>query len=499
MTESKVGLQISRKSFLSSVIILLLLMLAAGILTRVIPAGQFARVVENGRESIVPGSYQTIGKVDYPIWRWVTAPLEVLWGPDAALVILIIVFLLMIGGSIAVLEKSDILRYSMQQLVDRFGQHKYRMMAVLVLFFMLLGAFIGTFEEMIALVPLAITLAISLGWDSLTGLGMSLLAAGFGFAAAISNPFTVGVAQRLAGLPAFSGVAYRLLVFAIIYVLLITFLLRHAHKVERDPTSSPVHAEDAPLRAKFASGLKGAGQDALPTIFDQTLTHQTGQLELKLAMRTFGIFLALILVVIVLGFVLPPLADISLPLVGLFFLIGALVAGRLSQYASFGAILKDLLKGMVGILPAILLILMAMSVKHIMTAGNTMDTILFYASERLSGMSPYMAGFSIYLLILFLEFFISSGSAKAFLVIPIIAPLVDIVGLTRQSAVLAFTFGDGFSNVFFPTNAALLIALGLTVVSYAKWFKWTIKLQVAVFGLTLLLLFAAIGFGYGPF
>lgn len=491
MKESKVGLQISRKSFTSSVIILLLLMLVAGILTRVIPAGEFARVIQNGRESIVPGSYQTISKVDYPIWRWITAPLEVLIGSDAALVIVIIVFLLMIGGSIAVLEKSGILRYSMQLLVDRFGQQKYRMMGVLVLFFMLLGALIGTFEEMIALVPLAITLAISLGWDSLTGLGMSLLAAGFGFAAAISNPFTMGIAQRLAGLPAFSGVAYRILVFAIVYALLMVFLLRHARKVENDPTRSPVYAEDAPLRAKFVSSQSEAERDAL--------VHQAEQPELDRAMRTFGTFLALILIVIVLGFFLPAIADISLPLVGIFFLVGALVAGRLSRYATFSAILKDLLKGVVGILPAILLILMAMSVKHIMSSGKTMDTILFYASGRLSGMNPYLAGFSIYVLILFLEFFISSGSAKAFLVIPIIAPLVDIVGLTRQSAVLAFTFGDGFSNVFFPTNAALLIALGLTVVSYAKWFKWTFKLQLAVLGVTLLLLFAAIGFGYGPF
>lgn len=484
MNESKAGLQISRKSFASSVIILLLLMLTAGILTRVIPAGQFDRVVEGGREGIVPGSYQTIDQVDYPIWRWAIAPVEVLAGPDAATVIVIIVFLLMIAGSIAVLEKSGIINYTLTRLVDRFGQQKYRLVAMLVLFFMLLGAIIGTFEEMIVLVPLAITLAISLGWDSLTGLGMSLLAAGFGFAAAISNPFTVGVAQRLADLPAFSGVLYRLLVFAIIYALLISFLLRHAHKVEKDPTSSPVYAEDASLRAKFAG---------------KTLTQQTDQPELERAMRVFGVFLALMLVVIVLGFVLPALADVSLPIIGLLFMTGALVAGRLSHYAAFGVILKDLVRGMVGILPGILLILMAMSVKHIMTAGKTMDTILFYASERLGGMSPYMAGVSIYLLILFLEFFISSGSAKAFLVIPIIAPLVDFVGLTRQSAVLAFTFGDGFSNVFFPTNAALLIALGLTVVSYAKWFKWTFKLQLAVLGVTLLLLFAAIGFGYGPF
>jgi len=484
VTTSTAGLKISRRSFLSSVIILVLLMLAAGILTRVIPAGQFARVINDGRESIVPGSYKAIGQVDYPIWRWVTAPFEVLAGPDAATVIVIIVFLLMVGGSIAILEKSGMLGYSMQRLVDRFSQHKYRLMAVMVFFFMLLGALIGTFEEMIALVPLAITLAISLGWDSLSGLGMSLLAAGFGFAAAISNPFTVGVAQRLAGLPAFSGVLYRLLVFTVVYALLIVFLQKHAHKVEKDPTSSPVYTEDSSLRAKFTN---------------TTFTQQTEQPALKRATRAFGIFLALMLAVIVLGFIVTPIADISLPLIGLLFLVGALLAGQISGYDKFSVIMKDLFKGMVGILPAILLILMAMSVKHIMTAGKTMDTILFYASERMGGMSPYVAGIFIYVLILFLEFFISSGSAKAFLVIPIIAPLVDLVGLTRQSAVLAFTFGDGFSNVFFPTNAALLIALGLTVVSYAKWFKWTFKLQLAVLGVTLVLLFAAIGFGYGPF
>ena len=110
-----------------------------------------------------------------------------------------------------------------------------------------------------------------------------------------------------------------------------------------------------------------------------------------------------------------------------------------------------------------------------------------------------MDGLSIYILILFLELFISSGSAKAFLVIPIVAPLVDIIGLTRQSAVLAFTFGDGFSNVFFPTNAVLMIALGLTTVSFVKWLKWTVKIQLTIFVITILMLFGAIAFGYGPY
>ncbi len=484
MNEKDTGLQISRKSFISSVVILFTLMLAAGILTRAIPAGEFERVTKAGREVLVPESYQLIGKVNYPIWRWLTAPIEVLWGPDAATVIVIIVFILLIGGSVAVLDKSGILRYSMQRLVNRFGQRKYVLIGVLVFFFMALGALIGTFEEIVVLVPLTIGLAISLGWDSLTGLGMSLLAAGFGFAAAISNPFTVGVAQRLAGLPAFSGVAYRVLIFLIVYVLLLWFLVSYAKKVEKSPEDSLVYNEDQTLRVKYAT---------------EQVVSDKDEPHLRSAIRIFSLFLLLILAVIVAGFFVEAISAISLPLVAIVFTVGAICSGVLSKYASAKGVVLDLLKGMTGILPAILLILMAMSVKHIMVAGKTMDTVLQWAADRVGGMSPYMAGLSIYILILFLELFISSGSAKAFLVIPIVAPLVDIIGLTRQSAVLAFTFGDGFSNVFFPTNAVLMIALGLTTVSFVKWLKWTVKIQLTIFVITILMLFGAIAFGYGPY
>ena len=140
-----------------------------------------------------------------------------------------------------------------------------------------------------------------------------------------------------------------------------------------------------------------------------------------------------------------------------------------------------------------------MSVKVIITNGKIMDTILYYAFNSISGYSPYVAGLLIYLLVLLLEFFIGSASAKAFLVIPIIIPITDMIGITRQAAVQAFCFGDGFSNMLFPTNAALMIALGLTPVSYLKWFKWVIKLQFMVFLISLILLFIAIGFGYGPY
>lgn len=481
MDNPKAGIQISKKSFFASVIILFILMIAAGILTKLIPAGSYSRIIIDGRETIDPNSFVFISDVNFPIYRWFTAPIEVLWSADALTVIVIIFFILFIGATFAILDKSGILKYIMNSIVIRFESDKYKLLAILTLFFMLFGSIFGIFEELVALVPISITLAYSMGWDSLVGLGMSALASGFGFAAAIFNPFTIGVAQKLAGLPAFSGIIFRLLIFGIIYSCLIIFLIRYAKKIEKNPKLSMVYEEDKLHKMKYKKE-----------------EIEIDNPKLKKAVRVFIGFLILIVALILAGFFIDGLSDISLPLVAILFLIGGLTSGKISKYREKG-ILKDLLQGLLGIAPAVLLILMAMSVKLIINNGGTMDTILYYASAKISSLSPYMAGFFIYLLVLFLNFFIGSGSAKAFLIIPIITPLTDLVGITRQVAVQAFCFGDGFSNMLYPTNAVLMIALGLTVVSYPKWFKWTIKLQSLVFLITVLLLFAAISFEYGPF
>ncbi|MEF9922843.1 MAG: hypothetical protein RR769_07975, partial [Anaerovoracaceae bacterium] len=152
-----------------------------------------------------------------------------------------------------------------------------------------------------------------------------------------------------------------------------------------------------------------------------------------------------------------------------------------------------------GIAPGAILILMAMSVKYIITMGGVMDTILYYASEQITGMGPYTAALLIFALVLALNFFVGSGSAKAFLVIPIIAPLTDLVDVTRQTAVQAFCFGDGFSNMIYPTNPLLMIALSVTVVSYPKWFKFTWKLQAFTLAVCGLILIGTVFIGYGPF
>ena len=482
--EPKAGAQISRKAFVQSLLILLLLMIVAGVLTRAIPAGSYARIVQEGRQIIDPRSFQVVERPHYPIWRWFTAPVEVLWGPDGLTVIIILVFILMVGAAFAVLDRSGILQAAIARIVKRFGKRKYLLLLVISLFFMLVGAFFGIFEEVVPLVPVMLALSYFLGWDSLVGLGMSILATNMGFSAAITNPFTIGVAQEIAGLPLFSGAWLRVLIFLAIYAIFALFLVRYARRVERDPQASPVFEADQAGRARYAALDLDALAEANP--------------RLGRAIGWFLAFFLLILVVLVAGPFLPAIAGFALPLVGLLFLLGGVGAGLV---AGFGgkAVLKAVAEGLAGIAPGIPLILMAASIKHIVAQGGVMDTILHSASRSFSGTSPLVAALIIYGLALLIEFFVASGSAKAFLLMPILLPLADLVGVTRQVAVTAYTFGDGFSNMAYPTNPVLLICLGLTVVSYPQWIKWSLKLWGWVLLVTVAFLALAVAIGFGPF
>jgi uncharacterized ion transporter superfamily protein YfcC len=482
--DTKAGVQISARAFIQSVVILSLMMLAAGVITRLLPAGQFNRLLEGDREVIDPATFQLIQRPDYPVWRWLTAPLEVLVGPDGTTIIVIIVFILLVGVSFAVLDGSGILRTALGRIVARYGERKYTLLLVVSLFFMCLGAFFGIFEEVVPLVPLIVALSYTLGWDALVGLGMSILATNLGFSAAITNPFTIGVAQKLAGLPLFSGAWLRIPIFIAIYVVFSIFLVRYARKVERDPKTSLVYDEEQSTRRKYQT----PGVDLV-----SGNTH-----HLRISGIWLAVFLILILAVLVTSPIIPGLADFSLPLVGLLFFLGGVGAGLFSGLPR-REVLRSMSQGASGIAPAIPLILMAASVKHIIAQGGILDTILHAGSTVFASASPFMAATIIYVVALAIEFLVASGSAKAFLLMPILLPLADLVGVTRQVAVTAYCFGDGFSNLAYPTNPVLLISLGLTVVSYPKWIRWTAGLWAWVLALTLVFLGIAVAIHYGPF
>jgi uncharacterized ion transporter superfamily protein YfcC len=483
-TQQKSGAQISTKAFVQAVAIIFILMMVSGVLTRVIPAGQYARTVEDGREVIDPASFKFIAQPDFPIWRWFTAPVEVLFTPDGLTkVVPIIAFILLVGTAFGVMDKSGILQAVISRIVKTFGGRKYALLLVITFFFMALGTFFGIFEEVIPLVPLMIGLAYFLGWDSLTGLGMSILATNVGFSTAVFNPFTIGIAQKLAGLPLYSGAWPRVILFIIVYGILAAFLTLYARKIERRPEASPIYKEDLAEKAKYSNFQVDNSLDENP--------------KMRRAAIFLGAFFALILLVLLALPLVEFLRDIALPLTGLLFVIGGIGAGLIS--GAGGKAWKAAWEGFVGIAPAIPLLMMAASVKHIIASGGILDTILHWANNAFTGTSPFVASLMIYGLTLVLELFITSGSAKAFLLIPIIMPLADLVGVNRQIAVSAYTFGDGFSNMAYPTNAALLITLSLTVIPYPKWLKWVAGLWFWVILATVAFLAIAVAINYGPF
>lgn len=482
--EERAGAQISRKAFIQSFVILLALMLAAGVLTRLVPAGSYTRVMAGGREVLDPQSFQYVPRPDYPIWRWLTAPLEVLAGPDNVTIIIIILFILLVGASFALLDKSGIMKAAVGRIVRRFEGRKYLLLLIISFFFMFLGAFFGIFEEVVPLIPVMITLSFLLGWDTLTGLGMSILATNMGFSAAITNPFTIGLAQGLGKLPLFSGTWLRIPVFLIIYGLFAVFLVGYAKRVERAPESSPVFAEDHSARKRY-------DREAI-------LALDAHDPRMGRAMTWFGISLVLIIAVFILAPFVPAISSLSLPLVGLLFFVAGLGASLLSG-AGGKTMLHGALEGIGGIAPGIPLILMAASVKYIVAQGGIMDTILHAAANLFSGEGTFLAALMVLVIALVLEVFVSSASAKVFLMLPILFPLGDLVGLTRQTIVLAYCFGDGFTNMIYPTNAVLLISLGLASVSYNKWLKWSLKLWAWVLPVVLVFLAIAVAIHYGPF
>jgi uncharacterized ion transporter superfamily protein YfcC len=474
--QSKRVFNVGTRSFIAALIILFLLMALTYALTFLLPAGEYQRVITDGKESIVPGTYQSVTG-GLPFWEWLLSPFLALGSSGSGTVIAIIAFLLVIGGAFNAMDECGVLSYMFNRVYRMFETRKYRLLLLVSLFFMSLGAFVGSFEECVPLVPIAVALAYSLGWDALVGLGMSLLAVGFGFSTGVVNPFTVGVAQQLVGLPMFSGIWMRLVTFALIYGLLIAFLIPYAKKIEKTPSKSMIYD---------------------PSMTQRWVSLRTDYVEDKKKDRALIWFAAVlgtgILLILCSSFV-PFLQEIIMPLIAVIFLVAGTVSSLVSGMG-LRAYLKSFGKGMVNILPAVLLILMANSIRYTMTESKILDTILFKTVQLTQNASSGVVVLMIYALALVLELFISSGSAKAFLLMPLIAPIADLSGISRQIAVLAYAFGDGFSNVFYPTNPVLLISLGIVGIGYGKWFKWSAKIQLAVLALTSALLLFANAIGY---
>lgn len=443
----KKGLGIGVGSFISAIGILMVLMIMTYILTLVIP----------GR--------------GIPFWKWLLSPILVLGSGQGVTLIAVIIFLLVIGGTFNALDRSGTMDYMLRKIVHFAGDRKYLLLAVVTLFFLSMGAFIGSFEECIPMVPLAVALALAMGWDELVGLGMSMAAVGCGFSTGVLNPFTTGVAQGIMGLPMFSGISLRLLTYVVIYGCLLLVLIPYAKKCEK----------------KNAGKTKESDFDVKGVFVKKP--------HLEASVRFFVGTLAVCFLVILLSAFVDGISDYLMIIVAAFFLIigiGCCICSKIDSHKAvsyFG-------HGVLNIMPSMLLILMAGSIQYTMNEAGIMDSILQFAIDVISPMSPYAGILCIFLFTMVVNFFISSGSAEAVLLMPLLGPLADVCGISRQLTVLAFNYGDGFSNIVYFTNPCLLIALSVVGVSYGKWIKFSLKLQalIAVCCCGILLLGTMVGY-----
>ena len=377
--------------------------------------------------------------------QFISSPVLVLTTSSSSTIIAIIIFLIIIGGVIEGLNKCGFLEYMINKIVYLNGGKRFKLMAILVFFLMCMGSLVGSFEEVVPLVPIITALAIDLGFAAVIGVGMSLLAVGCGFAAGVANPFTVGVAQELAGLPMFSGVWYRAISFVLIYLLLMSFL--------------------------YITGKKSLNNEVnINRVF---IKDERKDEALLVFVSIMGTGLLLVLVSPILTF----LQDYTMIIIALMFLFAG-ISAVLVTGTPLKTLAKQFLQGAINISPSILLILMASSIRYIMEESGLINVMLEACSSAAFQMNEVQLIIFIYLICLFMNFFIPSGSAKAFLLMPILIPLSIQFGVNPQLCILAYAFGDGFSNVFYPTNPALLISLGLIDMDYSTWFRYSWKFQL---------------------
>lgn len=474
--EKSIGISLNKKTIVTICFLLIAIMAFAGILTQVMPRGVYETDADG---SIINGTYTRIDE-KMPIWKIFLAPILVFGTSNAVTGLAIILFIVIIGGTFLILDKCGILKYLMAVIIERFSTKKYLLLNIIIFACMFLSSTAGILEESVTLVPIAVAISLALGWDSFVGLCISLVSVAFGFTAATFNPFNVATVQKMADLPLFSGLAFRIMVFAIVYVILAGFTTIYAKRIEKNPKKSLCYETDIALREKYSLG------DSMAVLYNP---------DTKKAAKAFIGCLSGVIACIIFDFIIGAEGMISMPGMAILFAIGGISAGYLSGLrgkkllASFG-------EGIKTVAPIIPIILFILSITYILDQGNIIPTILDFVYNEIKNLSPYTAILMLFALIVVLEFFIGSGTAKAFLVMPLVLPLAEMVGVTSQSVTLAFCLGDGFTNLIYPTSGIMIIAIGLVNISYGKWlkFSWKLFLLEGIASVALMLLAVAINY-----
>jgi len=445
-------------------LVVLLALIAAA--TWVVPGGKFDTQLIGGKNVIVAGSYHVVEAKPQGLVALLTSPIKGF--VEAAL---IIGFVLIVGGAFAVLQRTeaiDALIKSVARAHNRSAVVRAAVIPVFVGLFSLGGATFGMAEEAIPFVLIFIPLALALRLDTLTGVAIPFVGSQVGFATAFLNPFNVGVAQGIAGVPLFSGLGYRAICWAIATALTIGFLMWWAARIRRDPTLSPTYAMDQERR-------KTLDMASFENFAGMTGRHRA---VLWLFAATLGV---MIVGVVKYGWYIEEIAAL--------FLVMAVTVGMVARLSA-DEFMAAFLHGARDLVGTALVIALAKATVILMRDGQIIDTMLNALAPLVASSSPVFAAQKMFVIQSVINFFIHSGTGQAALTMPIMAPLADLVGVTRQTAVLAFQFGE-LTTPIIPTSGITVGVLALSGVPFGQWVRWMLPLQALYLVMALALLAVA--------
>jgi len=437
----------------------------AYILTLMLPAGAFETQVEHGHEIVVPGTYAVIAdSASQPWWSLFTVIPRGLESAQG-----IIFFIFIIGGALAVIRATGALDAALARVLKRFGGQPALLILMGMLAFAVGSSTIGMAEEYIPLIAILITLCVGMRMDTVAAVGIMVVGYGIGYGTAVMNPFTVLVAQEVSGLQPVSGLEFRLAMFLPFFAIGYWHVLRYARRVREQPEASLVAdvPEAQPPEPPEASDLDGRQWLVLAiTLLALALVvwgikvHQWYFVELG------GVFVALAIAVGLIARM--PLDDMA----------------------------RHFIAGAGELIGTALLVGFARAIEITLSDGQVLHTIVNGLSQPLLAAGAELSAIGMVMIQSVLNFFIPSGSGQAYVTMPLMAPISDIVGVSRQVAVLAYQMGDGFMNMIVPTNAVLMGILGICGIPYGRWFRfiWPLMVQLLIAGAMTMVIAVAVGY-----
>ncbi|WP_312700125.1 YfcC family protein [Sedimentibacter sp.] len=434
-------------------VIIFTLIIITAVLTYVIPAGQYQKMeitTETGTRTVVdPASYAGVASNPAKLFDVLKAFPKGLGAAQG-----IVFFIFIVGGSFNVINKTGAIEAGISKVALWLKGAEVLLIPIIVFIFSIGGGTIGMAEEAIVFVPIGIALARSLGYDAVTGMAIVALGAATGFVSGFMNPFTVGVAQGIAGIPMFSGIGLRFVIWAASLVLVIGYIYRYASKVKKDPTKSIVYEleqEEKDNKIDLSNIRKMTVRDILVLLI----------FFAGMGVIVFGVFMY--------EWYITEIASV--------FLAMGIVSGVVGKM-SFDDIAKNFISGAKDMATGALVVGLARGLLVIMEGSMIIDTIVYSLASVLSGLPRTISAVGMLIVQSFINFAIPSGSGQAATTMPIMAPLADVLGLTRQTAVLAYQFGDGISNSIIPTSGVLLANLSVAKIKYEQWFKFVAPLML---------------------